>query len=352
MKRIAILGAGAMGSAITAPLCDSGNSVNLWGTEFDTTILNTIAETGMHPSLKAELPKGIHIFYHDELDKALNKCDTVFIAVVSDVVKSIVERALPYMGTTKRLVILSKGLHMENKRIKPLSKAVEEVIGSEKISVISVGGPCIAEELIRRVPTAAVYASRDLNSALECKKSFETDYYKIFITNDIIGVELCAALKNVYAIAVSWSEGLAKGLNLKSMFNLKSILVTQAVKEMARIIEKLGGKSETAFGLAGLGDLDVTTRKYGGRNLLFGNLLGEGMNTKEALEYMSKKGIYTIEGIPTAIRIYEILKKDEESSHMLEGLPLLRSLVGVIQGRLQVKEAIPTVLKNIKLDDF
>jgi glycerol-3-phosphate dehydrogenase (NAD(P)+) len=348
-SKVTILGAGAMGSAISIPLLDSQNSVNLWGTEYDIQILNSITEGKPHPSLKAIIPKEVNIFYPEELDRALEGSDTVLIAVTSDALRSIVERALPYIKTVTKFVILTKGLYANMGKVSFPSKVVEEItmqkeeIG-KKLKIVSVGGPCIAEELATRVPTAAVYASRHFDAAKECKKNFQTSYYRIHISTDTIGVELCAALKNVYSIAIGWCRGLTEASNLNSMFNLESIMITQAVKEMSIISQRLGGRPDTAFGLAGLGDLNVTVRKIGGRNFLFGSLLGKGMSVREALGYLSRKGIHTIEGVSTGLKIYDLLTKEANIRDVLDKIPLLRLIVDVINGNIQIKEAIRIIL--------
>jgi len=353
MKRVAVLGAGMMGSAITIPLVDSGNYVNLWGTDYDIHILEHIREKGMHPFLKVSLPNRVHVFYPEELDKALYDREIVFIAVTSDAVKAILERALPYMNNARKVIILSKGIHVEKDRILRLSQVVSEEVKNigREIDVISVGGPCIAEELVKKVPTLGVYASHNLSSALDCKKAFETEYYKILTTDDIIGVELCAALKNSYAIAIGWSYGLSENKEFRTKYNaghnLESLLLVQSIKEMSIIVKSFGGNDETVFGPAGLGDLNVTIRKPEGRNVSFGSLLGKGMNSEQAIKHMRASGKTTIEGISTAIKVYEFLTKSRHFSRISDELILLRSLIKVLKGETSVKEVLSEVLENI-----
>jgi glycerol-3-phosphate dehydrogenase (NAD(P)+) len=349
MKKVVVLGAGMMGSAITVPLADSGNYVNLWGTEYDVPILEYIKKTGTHSSLKVSLPKQVHVFYPEELDKALYGCEIVFIAVTSDAVKTILKRALPYMDDVRKVIILSKGIHVENDNIMSLSQVASEEIRNlgRDVNIISVGGPCIAEELVKKVPTLGVYASHSLSSALDCKKLFETKYYKIITTDDVIGVELCAALKNSYAITIGWSYGLSEIGDYKTVYNLESLLLTQAIKEMRVIVKSFGGNDETVIGPAGLGDLNVTIKKVEGRNVSFGRLLGKGMNFEEAIKYMHASGKTTIEGIPTAIKIYGFLTRSEYFSQVLDELILLKTLVDVLRGKISVKEALSEILENI-----
>jgi len=353
VKKVAVLGAGMMGSAITVPLADSGNYVNLWGTEYDVSILEHIRKTGMHPSLKVSLPRQVNVFYPEELDKALYNREVVFIAVTSDAVKTILKRALPYMSNARKVIILSKGIHVENDKIMTLSQVVNEEIKSmgRNIDVISVGGPCIAEELVKRVPTLGVYASYNLNSALDCKKVFETDYYKIIATDDVIGVELCAALKNSYAIAIGWSYGLSEAGEYKTVYNLESLLLTHAIKEMRVIVKSFGGNDETVIGPAGLGDLNVTIKKVEGRNVNFGRLLGKGISFEEAIKCMHVSGKTTIEGVPTAIKIYEFLTRSEHLSRILGELILLKALTNVLKGKISVKEALSEILEDISKKD-
>jgi len=210
--KVAILGAGAMGSAISIPLIDSRNYVNLWGTEYDVQILNSIVQNRFHPSLKTVIPEEVNVFYPQDLDKALEECDTVFIAVSSEAVNSIIKRALPYMKTVTKLVILSKGLYEDGDNVSLLSTMIEEIVRQtrkevEEMRIVSVGGPCIAEELANKVPTAVLYASKYLGDADECKKNFETAYYRIHTTSDVIGCD------NVLFVVHVWIA-----INMRDLF--------------------------------------------------------------------------------------------------------------------------------------
>ncbi|MEM3607071.1 MAG: NAD(P)H-dependent glycerol-3-phosphate dehydrogenase, partial [Candidatus Bathyarchaeia archaeon] len=192
------------------------------------------------------------------------------------------------------LMIVSKGFEVGNEnKIKFLPDIIKEKI-KEKHSIVSVRGPSIANDVALETPTMVVFASKNFKAIEKCKKAFETPYYKIYSTKDVIGVEVCSSIKNIYAIGLGFCDGLEKKTG-RSFLNTKSALLTLSLLEMAELTKFFGGSKETAYGLAGLGDLDVTSK--GGRNRMFGELIGKGLSVKEALNEM--KGL-TIEGFEAA----------------------------------------------------
>ncbi len=347
---ITVIGSGAMGAAITMPLADARNIVNLWGTEFDLKILESIQKTRIHPVLKASIPDTVRVFYPEALKDSVSNCEALFIAVVSDAMKDIILRVLPFIGERcKYIVILSKGLYEENGKVLTLSKIVYdklEEMKNKNIEVVVVGGPCIAEELVRKVYTVAIYASRDIAKMSQLKDVCETNYYKISLTDDVIGVELCAALKNVYAIAVGWCDGLEETHRDTTLNNLKSYLMTQAVKEMAEISRMIGARSATSYGSAVLADLDVTIRKLGGRHVLVGRFLGAGMGVNEALNKMREMGKGTIEGYFTIGKVIKLIT-NSIGTETLEKLPLLRATYEVLFRNLKVEDALYSLFENL-----
>ncbi|HEX8100042.1 MAG TPA: NAD(P)H-dependent glycerol-3-phosphate dehydrogenase, partial [Actinomycetota bacterium] len=162
--------------------------------------------------------------------------------------------------------------------------------------VVSVGGPCLASEVAEGLPTAAVFASTDQSIAEEAASAFRSKTLHVAISGDLPGVEYCTVAKNVAAIGMGIVDGLAKGSDL-NYENAKSALFTLAFHEMSELVEGLGGRRETVLGLAGIGDTLVTS--LGGRNRLFGEMVGQGVEAKAALEDMGKRGM-TVEGWDSA----------------------------------------------------
>lgn len=325
--KIAILGAGVMGTALTIPLSRNNNQINLWGTKYDEEAIKSIINFRKHPKLSVEIPRLVKVFSSNQIDEALKDSEIVVIAVSSNAVKSIVEEAAPYISKKAILIIVSKGFEVNDKgEVKFLPDIVKEEIKGEN-PIVSIRGPSIANEVAFETPTMVVFASKNFKAMEKCKKAFETPFYKIYLTKDVIGAELCSSLKNIYAIGLGFCDGLEKKTG-KSFFNTKSALLTLSLIEMAELTKFFGGSKETVYGLAGLGDLDVTSK--GGRNRMFGELIGKGLSVKEALNEVKS---VTIEGYEAAEKtvklklnkpflnaINSVLFKGEEASTAINKL--------------------------------
>ncbi|RLG83965.1 MAG: glycerol-3-phosphate dehydrogenase [Thermoprotei archaeon] len=304
---VAILGAGAMGSALAIPISERGHEIKLWFTEYDMSIYDVVSKGEPHPRIKVRLPDTIKFYKPDQLKEALEEIDYIIIAVSSEGVPVISKLIRETIGTPRQpLIVVSKGIEIEDGIAKTMSEIIEGYVGSDKI--VYVAGPSLAAELAKKLPTHVVYASKYIEISSELKREFETSYYRIEVSNDIIGAQLSAALKNIYAIAYGIIEGYLRANNIVNN-NLKAALLSKALDEMAKVVSFCGGKRETVYGLAGLGDLYVTS--LGGRNSMFGQLLGEGLSTKEALDVMRKKGVGVVEGYKNAATIRKYLHQKD-----------------------------------------
>jgi glycerol-3-phosphate dehydrogenase (NAD(P)+) len=350
MVKIAILGAGVMGSALTVPLAMNNHEINLWGTELDTDIIEEIRKTGIHPRLNLRIPKNVETFSVDQLDLALKDRQIIVLGISSEAVKIIAKRLTPFLRKDVIIVTVAKGLEMEpTGEILTMPEVIENEIPKEfcgKIPIVAIGGPSIAKEVAQEIPSAVIFASKNIKAAELCRKIFSTPKYRVEVTTDVKGVELCAALKNVYAIAVGICDGLKKRNNLETMNNTKALVFTYAVKEMNKIIQTLGGKTETVMDLAGIGDLDVTCK--GGRNAFFGETLGSGMTSTQALDEMKKRK-QTVEGYPTARKAYELgrILQKESKLNIENDLPLLKELYAVLYEDKPADKAMEDFLKQI-----
>ena len=290
MANILILGAGMMGSALAFPIADAGHHVRLCGTPLDEAIIAQAKKDGTHPKLALRLPDGVIPFAIGELAAASKDIDAIALGVssagidwASTVLPGIVRPGMP-------LFMITKGLVLEEGALRTLPDVVKARLpnGGEGISPAAVAGPCIAGELARRVPSCVVLAGHDSQSLETIRALVETPYYKLFPTTDVVGAEVSAALKNAYAMGIAFAVGKhEKGGGAPgsiAMHNLESAIMAQAIVEMSRIADRLGGSRHTVTGLAGVGDLDVTTN--GGRTGRFGKLLGMGLTRDEAIEKM------------------------------------------------------------------
>jgi len=338
---VAVLGAGAMGSALTIPLSDRGHEVRLWGTKYDIEILDRIRRGLPHPRIGVRLPKTVNIYYPNELKEALTGAEVVVIGVSSVGVAPVSEQINGLLGNRTFIVVLSKGVEEINGEILTMTQVISRYARIPSERIVYVSGPSIARELAHRLATAVVYSSADISLAEKAKREFETGYYRITVSDDVIGAELSASLKNVYAIAIGWFDGLAKRAGGLEMNNAKSAFFAQAVREMAYIVDVMGGKKETVYGLSGIGDLIVTAS--GGRNGMFGMLIGEGLFAIEALEEMKKRGAGVVEGYIAAKTLYRLLSSNVDTRRT----PLFINVYKVLYEDLDVLEAVKKVLRSI-----
>ncbi|UCB45128.1 MAG: hypothetical protein JSV25_13060 [Spirochaetota bacterium] len=327
IDKVAVLGAGYMGSAITFPLSDNGITVNLWGTWLDDELIDR-CKNGPHPKLKKLLPEPVKLFNSSKLEEALDGAQYLFIAVSSEGFLPVFDKALDHLEQECPVLTLTKGFIDDRGKVKRISKAAMDLFRNHspdrELKWVSVGGPVKAVELSNLIPSATIYGAKHSN-LLDSVKSFETDYYRIATFNDVAGVELSSAFKNVYAIGLGMCDGIYKTKNRKEYHNLCAILFSQSLKEISLIVEWSGGDEMAVWHLAGVGDLYVTARS--GRNSKYGELVGEGTVPLEAYNMMLEDDLI-VEGYDTLkLGMQWIQEKDER---FIEKLPLLKALFNII----------------------
>jgi glycerol-3-phosphate dehydrogenase (NAD(P)+) len=327
---VAILGAGAMGSAFATPFRTAGWEVRLWGTWLDDHLLAACRQGLPHPRTKVPLAPGTHLFDADGLAEALTGADTVVLAVASVGAVHVTELALPHMAAADRYLVSSKGFEPDaDGRIQLLPDALRAratALGADLPPIVAVGGPCKANEVAAGRPTAAILACRDREVAVTTARALRTDAYRAAVSADESGVEVCAPMKNVYAIALGIADGLSSRGG-EPFHNLKAAGFAQSVAEMMTLAGALGGDPVTATGLAGAGDLEVTG--LSGRNRLYGTRIGAGERAPEALAAMEREEL-TVEGVPAARLAQQLV--DQRLPELWPQLPLLRAIVAVLDG--------------------
>jgi len=348
MKKAAILGAGMMGSAVAWPLSDNGYIVNLIGTHLDGEIIKSCKNNGFHPRLKRKIPDQVTPFYIEELETALVGVDFIVSGVNSMGVRWVGKTLAPFVKTGDRIISLTKGLEADKDGgIVILPEILRQQFSSnvrERVSVAAVGGPCIAGELAGRRQSCVFFGSREIETAQQLADVFRTDYYHVWTTNDINGLEISVALKNAYALGV----GIAAGLLEKSggvdhagahMHNLAAALFACSCKEIHSFLEMWGLNTDLVFGLPGVGDLYVTSQ--GGRSLTVGKLLGTGKTFTEAAEMLAGE---TLEAAMIIQQMGEALPKIFEKGLLEKNqVPFMNLLVDVIVHEKSV---------DIKLESF
>ncbi|AKG90865.1 Glycerol-3-phosphate dehydrogenase [Geoglobus ahangari] len=332
--KVAILGAGAMGSALTIPYSEK-NEVVLWGTEYDVPILEKIRRGEKHPRIDERVAVN-DILNPDELDKALN-ADILVIAVSTEGVMPIFEQISDSLKD-QVIITLAKGF-IDEGEILTIPQAIWHERKDLKRNIAAITGPSIAKEVAKKLPTHVVYSSLGDRTLKVVKEYLETDYYRISLTHDIVGCETASALKNVYSIAIAWIRGIESRKGNVTMNNLKGIIVTQALREIGTLVRANGGKTETVYDLTGIGDLIATFR--GGRNGMLGELLGKGYDIDSALKELERRGVGVVEGYVNAERAYRLAETlDHKGKLKMEELPLLEGINDVLYNGKDAEEVI------------
>lgn len=331
MANVTIIGAGAMGSALTVPLIKNEHKVNLWGTELDEDIITDLRKGRPHPKHKVKLPEEIETFRVDELEAAMQEAEIVIMAITSDALAKIFKRVIPFLKKDMIVASVSKGFEYNNENeIVILPEILKELLPDElkdEIPLVVVGGPSKAIEVVLDAPTSVTYASDDEEAARYLQEIIQTDVYNVEISTDVLGVEVCAAVKNSYAIGLGLADGFEKQ-NSQTYSNTKSAIFTFAVAEMKKLVEILGGEFASVIGLPGVGDLQVTGEA--GRNRGFGEVVGSGITGEEAIQKMREDDI-TVEGYRATRFAYELATRlADEGKLDLNEVPLLSTLYGLL----------------------
>jgi glycerol-3-phosphate dehydrogenase (NAD(P)+) len=290
LATIAILGAGDMGTALCTPLAANGHAVRLWGTHLDRDIVAALRAGLPHPRLGVAVPDGVAVLADDRTDDAIRGADVVLFAISSVGIRAIAERFAPWLPAVPCVVTVAKGFDPDPAGGPPL--LLTDVIGERTASpIVGVGGPSKANEVARGIPTAVVFAGPEAATA-DCAALFRNGTYHVETSRDLIGVEIAAAMKNAYAVALAVADGLELATGIPH-HNLRAAMFPRADAEMARFAAALGGQPESDAGLAGAGDLQV--RISSGRNRLLGERIGAGERGPDAVRALREAGI-TIEG--------------------------------------------------------
>ena len=338
MASIVVLGAGLAGSAFCVPLADQGHEVFLVGTHVDQPIIEALARSGFHPRLGVSLPPAVRPLPHDRLAEALGgDVALVVIAVSTAGVPWAAEQlalAAAAAGHAPPILLVTKGLAAAGGEIRVLPALVEDALRARRLEhagVGGIGGPCLALELAARRDTAAVIAYPDAAVLQGLIDLISAPYYHVRPSTDVVGVEACAALKNLVVLAVGAVMGqleiVGEAANGARMHNAAAAVFSQALGELEHLVRALGGRFETVFGLAGAGDLFVTCQ--GGRNGRMGRLLGRGLTYREAkAKHMPDD---TVEGAELALAVGPTLAEWWAHGRLdPDTVPLSRALIDAI----------------------
>ena len=272
------------------------------------------------------LDDNITISYTTE--ETLRDADVVLFSAPAQHFRSALESAKDYIKSGSLIINVAKGI--EQKSLKRMSEIAEDVFDMNRYVVLS--GPSHAEEVGRKLPTTVAAASVNLKVAEEVQDLFMTDRFRVYTTEDVVGVELGGALKNIIALGAGVSDGMGFG------DNAKAALMTRGLAEITRLGVKLGAKPETFAGLTGTGDLIVTCTSMHSRNRRCGIMIGEGMSPQEATD---KVGM-VVEGMFTAEAAYELAKKENVE------MPITEAIYKAIKGEINAAEAVELLMGRDK----
>lgn len=325
MKKISVIGAGSWGTTLAVLLGENGFGVMLWARREElANEIESIRENKQYlPGIK--IPK--NVIAEHSLKNALNGSEMIIAAVPSEFFRKTIKEIKPYFNN-QIIVSVTKGIEHNCKR---MSQIIEDELGKKtKIAVLS--GPNHAEEVSTKMPTASVVASKDKAAGKTVAEALATPYFKLYQLNDVAGVEICGALKNISAIATGVCDGLGFGDNARAS------IITLGLMEMNNFGRHFGAKRGTVYGLAGVGDLIATCTSRHSRNRFVGEQLAKNKTMEEIQKEMH--GMIA-EGIPTAKAVYEYSKK-----HKIE-MPLTHQAYEVLFENKNIKNAIKDLLSLV-----
>ncbi len=335
MTKITVIGAGLMGTAVIFPAADNGHDIHLVGTHLDTQIIDSCLARRYHPRLKRQLPDNVHPYYHTQIAEAMQDAEVIVLGVNSRGVHWAADAIGPHLKPGQIILMVTKGLESTpDGDLRLLPDVVHDELPEairDKVFYAAIGGPSIAGELAGHRHTNVIFVSRNADILPRLRALFATDYYHVWTSTDIVGVEVCVALKNPYTLAVGLAAGIVEAEKTPDpagaqMYNYAAALFAQGLSETAYLVKRMGGNLETVFSLPGAGDLYVTSQ--GGRNTRLAKLLGKGLPYSAAVEEMHDE---TIEGIDALLVVGPAVERMVELGKIeADALPLIRKLYRII----------------------
>jgi glycerol-3-phosphate dehydrogenase (NAD(P)+) len=323
MRTIAVLGAGSWGTALSVHLAKQGHQVRLWGRDERLVAEMRVRMANAVYLPDVTLPRGVTVT--SDLGGALDRADLVVLAVPSHGCRAVLRAAAPHIKPGATMISATKGLEAET--LFRLSEVIAEEVGSAH-PVVALSGPSFAMEVAHELPTAVVVASSDAGAIEIVQTEFRGPYFRLYASDDVIGVEIGGALKNVIAIAAGVVEGLGLG------HNALAGLITRGLAELTRLACAAGGRRETLAGLSGLGDLVLTCTGGLSRNRHVGIELARGRQLDEILAGMKM----VAEGVRTTGAALTL-----GARHGVE-LPITTQMAEVLAGRADVRSALDALM--------
>ena len=295
MAKVSIIGSGTWGTALAVVLSDNGHEVTVWSKIPQE--IQAFRETHEHKNLPGViLDDGIS--FTTDIEEAVSGKDLLVLSVPSVYVRATAKEMAPFVREGQIITCVAKGI--EEDTLMTLTQQIAEEIPAADVTCLS--GPSHAEEVGRRIPTSVVVGASCKATAQKVQDIFMNGVFRVYISPDMLGIELGAALKNVIALAAGVADGIGYG------DNTKAALITRGMAEIARLGIKMGGNSHTFYGLSGIGDLIVTCESIHSRNRRAGILIGQGASMEEAMEQvqMVVEGVYSAKAAKALAEKYDV----------------------------------------------
>lgn len=327
MKKIGVLGAGTWGMALARMLCVSGHNVSVWSALKNE--VEEFATTRRHPNLPGmEIPA--EIAFTGDIAEICKDKDILLFAVPSPFVRATARSAAPYIPDGQIIVDVAKGI--EASTLMTMTQIIADELKNPTVKLVALSGPTHAEEVARDLPTTIVSACEDLTVAEFVQDVFFNTCMRVYTNEDVLGVELSGAMKNIIALA----SGIAVGLGYGD--NTKAALMTRGIAEIARLGGAMGCNPQTFLGLAGIGDLIVTATSVHSRNNRCGMLLGQGVKPQDAIKQVGMV-VEGVNALPAAMRLAQ--------QYGVE-LPIMATVNDVVNGAITPDQAVSYLMSREK----
>ena len=323
--KVTVIGDGAWGTALALNMLCNRHRVTLWGAFPDYLAEMKTRRENFKFLPQVKLPE--ELILESDLPAAVDGADILLLATPTQFLRPTLKKLAPAFRNSTPVINVAKGIEINS--WKRISEIIAEEIG--QVDFIDLSGPSHAEEVSRRVPTAVVAAAENSASAELVQKLMMNEYFRVYTSNDVVGVELGGALKNVMAIAAGIIDGMKLG------DNPKAAMMTRGIAEMSKFGEALGGQRSTFAGLSGIGDLIVTCTSGHSRNRHVGEELGRGKSMAEIQQAM---GMVVAEGVPTAKGAYTLSRMHQVST------PIIDEIYHIIYDQRDVNDAIRCLMSR------